>query len=168
MPGFQCGTCGEWHGELPLTFAADAPYSYFAIPTGERDDRTVLTSDQCIIDAEHFFIRGQLEIPILGHAQVFAWGVWVEVAETDFERMGEVWETVGRESEPPYQARIDTALPIYPTTVGLAAQLVTRPVGHRPAVQLIPTGHPLCAEQLDGVPFERIRSIASAVMHGSS
>lgn len=168
MPGFQCSSCGEWHDKLPLTFAADAPYSYFAVPSGERDDRTVLTSDQCIIDEERFFIRGQLEIPILGQQQVFTWGVWTEVAEDDFERMGEVWDTVGRESEPAYLVRLDTALPIYPTTVGLPAELITRPVGYRPEVRLSATDHPLVHEQRQGVPLERVRAIAAAVMHGSS
>jgi hypothetical protein len=168
MPGFRCGTCGEWHDELPLTFAADAPYSYFAVPSPERDERTVLTSDQCIIDEEQFFIRGQLEIPFHGQATPFIWGVWVEVSSADFERMGELWETVGRENEPPYNVRVDTALPLYGPTTGLNAELITRPVGMRPSVRLTPTDHPLFKEQRDGVPLERVRAVAAAVMHGSS
>ena len=168
MKGFQCATCGEWHDQLPLTFAADAPWSYFGVPEAERDERTILTSDQCVIDGEKFFIRGQLELPIHGSPEPFTWGVWVEVSNADFDRMGEVWETPGRESEPPYNVRLDTLLRIYPDTVGLSAKLITRPVGLRPLVQVASDSHPLAQEQNSGIPMERVRAIAAAVMHGST
>ena len=74
MQGYYCATCGEYHADLPLTLAAEAPYAYYQVPEVERDARTYLSSEQCTIDQERFFIRGQLELPIQATDQVFTWG----------------------------------------------------------------------------------------------
>jgi hypothetical protein len=65
VEGFVCRICGEFHAGLPMDFGADAPAPYYAIPKDERDSRCDLTSDLCVIDEEHFFIRGCLEIPVV-------------------------------------------------------------------------------------------------------
>ncbi|WP_330242116.1 DUF2199 domain-containing protein [Streptomyces sp. NBC_00525] len=41
----------------------------------------------------------------------------------------------------------------------------TRPVGERPFVELKPTDHPLAVEQRTGISPERVREIASALLH---
>ncbi|TRV77815.1 hypothetical protein FKN01_15155 [Streptomyces sp. 130] len=43
--------------------------------------------------------------------------------------------------------------------------VVTRPVGERPFVELEPTGPPLAVEQRTGISLERVREIASTVLH---
>ena len=74
MNGFKCSSCGEWHNELPMSFAALAPYWYDAIAPEERERRAMLSSDQCIIDEEHYFVRGSLEIPVIDGSESFLWG----------------------------------------------------------------------------------------------
>jgi hypothetical protein len=55
MPSsFKCHTCGQVHDELPLSFGADAPVHYYGVPEDERQERTLLSSDQCVIDDEHY------------------------------------------------------------------------------------------------------------------
>lgn len=71
--GFKCASCGEIHdGFGDLAFAA--PYYYYTVPENEREQRCVLTSDLCAIDNEDLFIRGCLEIPIVGRPETFTWG----------------------------------------------------------------------------------------------
>jgi len=65
MPGFHCATCGSYHEELPLVLGARAPAAWEAIPAAEREARAQLSSDQCVIDDEHFFLLGRLELPVL-------------------------------------------------------------------------------------------------------
>lgn len=76
---FRCSSCGQEHEGLPLSFAADYPDSYANMSADERDARTVIGSDQCIIDNQDFYIRGCLEIPILGTDEVFMWGLWARI-----------------------------------------------------------------------------------------
>ena len=69
MSGFHCQGCGEWHDELPMSFGADAPYWYDVIAPEERERRAELSSDQCVIDGEQFFVRGVLKwLVVLGMA----------------------------------------------------------------------------------------------------
>jgi hypothetical protein len=36
-----------------------------------------ISSNQCVVGNEHFFIRGVAEIRILDTEELFAWGVWI-------------------------------------------------------------------------------------------
>ena len=97
-----------------MSFGARAPYWYDVIAPEERERRALLSSDQCIIDEEHYFVRGSLEIPVIDGSESFLWGVWVSLSRKNFERMSELWESLGRENEPPYFGWLSTALPCYP------------------------------------------------------
>ena len=66
-------------------FGTDAPLYYYGIPSEERGRRCVLTSDTCVVDDEHFFVRGCLELPVHGFDEPFEWGVWVSLSKVNFE-----------------------------------------------------------------------------------
>lgn len=167
MNGYKCSTCEEFHEGLPFSYGSPAPALWFEIPEDERDDRVLLSSDQCVIDEEHFFILGQLEIPVLdAENDLFSWNVWVSLSEKKFVRMSELWETDGRESEPPYFGWLSTALPCYPEpTLNLKTNVHTRPVGQRPFIELEPGDHPLAIEQARGITMRRVQEIAERVLH---
>lgn len=165
---FTCRTCGQVHDELPLSFGADAPAPYYGVPEQERGQRVLLSPDQCIIDNEHYFVRGCLDIPIHGSAEVFRWGVWVSLSEKSFRRMSEVWETPGRETEPPFFGWLCTDLPGYPDTTALKTLVHTRPLGERPFIELEPTEHPLAVEQRSGISPARAREVGESLLHDSS
>jgi len=128
----------------------------------------LLSSDQCVIDDEHFFVLGRLEIPVLdADEDLFSWNVWVSLSEKNFGRMSELWETEGRENEPPYFGWLSTALPCYPeTTLHLKTNVHTRPIGERPFIELEPTEHPLAIEQRNGITLKRVQEIAECALHG--
>ncbi|MEV5375936.1 DUF2199 domain-containing protein [Streptomyces nondiastaticus] len=57
-------------------------------------------------------------------------------------------------------------LPAYsPTTLNLKTNVHARPVGEHPFVEREPTDHPLAVEQWTGMAWERVRTIAEAVLH---
>lgn len=163
-----CSVCGGTHGEIPFAFGAEAPYVYWTVPEAERSRRTLLSSDQCVIDDRHFFVRGNLEVAIRdgGPGEAFLWGVWVSLSETNFFRMADLWNDEGRVSEPPYFGWLSTQLPGYPETLNLKTHVHTRQVGERPLVTLEPTDHPLAVEQREGISRERARAIAEVLWHG--
>ncbi len=162
---FECTTCGQIHSEFPMTFGAAAPFSWYEIPQEDRARRAVLSSDQCIIDEKHFFVLGRLLIPIKNERDVFSWLVWVSLSAEKFERMDALWDSAGRESEPPYFGWLNTRLPAYPDTLNLKCNVITQPLGQRPLVDVEPTSHPLAVEQREGVGAIRLRAIAEAALH---
>lgn len=166
--GFNCSTCGQYHAELPTCFGPEAPAPWYGIPENERPRRAELTSDQCVIDDEHFFVLGRIEIPIHDSKGVFCWLAWVSLSRSKFERAYELWQTEGRESEPPYFGWLCSSLPGYPeTTLNLKTNVHTRPVGERPLIELEPTDHPLAVEQMQGISLRRGQELAVA-LHGNA
>ena len=163
--GYWCATCGRYHNDLPMEFGADAPAPYYSIPEEERPGRCDLTSDLCVIDEEHFFIRGCLEIPVIDGNGPFAWGVWASLSHASFERTVEIWEQKGRESEPPFFGWLCTSLPLYPETLHLKTHVHTRRLDERPFIELEPTDHPLAIEQREGITMARVQEMAEALLH---
>ncbi|EDY50511.1 DUF2199 domain-containing protein (plasmid) [Streptomyces clavuligerus] len=163
-PGFTCSCCGDHHSELPMDYTARAPAGWDPAMADASD--CLLSPDQCVIRARHYFVKGLIEIPVIGSEEVFSWGVWVSLSRENFSRAVDLWDTPGRESEEPYFGWLTTDLTVYsPTTLNLKTKLHTRPVGERPFVELEPTGHPLAAEQRTGITVDRVREIAAAVLH---
>jgi hypothetical protein len=167
MKGYTCHRCGQYHPGLPQSYGAVAPASWDGIPEKERKRRTMLSSDQCEIDGEYFFILGNLDIPIIGSDEIFRWSVWVSLSKKNYERTSALWSQPGRETEPPYFGWVNTSLPTYPDTINLKTHVHTRPVGERPYVELEPTDHPLAVEQRTGITWERVQQIAEVILHGT-
>ncbi|MFJ8281520.1 DUF2199 domain-containing protein [Streptomyces griseoviridis] len=135
-------------------------------PSFESEPDSMLSSDQCVIKGQHFFIRGLIEIPVIGSQDLFSWGVWVSLSSDSFAHALNVWNTEGREAEKPYFGWLSTELGLYSeSTTNLKTNAHTRPVGKRPFIELEPTDHPLAVEQRTGITQDRVREIAIAVLH---
>ena len=113
--GYTCNCCGEYHDELPKSYGAVAPVYYDSVPQAERDKRFELVDDLCIMDNEHFFIRGCIEIPIIGTNEDLIWGVWVSLSEENFNTTNEFWDK--QDLLDPMLGWLSTDLPSYPDTV---------------------------------------------------
>jgi hypothetical protein len=169
MTGFTCSTCGKYHAEMPMSFGPGAPAPWYAMPENERQRRARLTPDQCIIDDQHFFVLGCIELPVQGTSDVFSWLAWVSLSRADFQRTCDLWRTKGREAERPYFGWLCSSLPGYSqTTLGLKTNVHTRPVGERPYIKLESTEHPLSIEQRDGIPISRLQEIVERSMHATN
>lgn len=165
LESYLCHKCGQYHQGLPISYGADAPANWYQLPENERPQRAELSSDLCVIDKQHFFVIGNIEIPILNRNTVFSWSVWVSLSEKNFIRTYELWTSPGRESELPYFGWLNTQLPCYPQTLNLKTNVHTRPVGQRPYIELQPTDHPLAIEQRAGITWERVQEIAETILH---
>ncbi|PZG22229.1 DUF2199 domain-containing protein [Nonomuraea aridisoli] len=161
--GFTCSCCGQRHDGLPLAYSTEAPVYW--TPEMADDPDSELSSDQCVIQGQAFFMRGTIEIPVTDLGETLSWGVWVSLSPEKYARAGELWETPGRENEPPYFGWLSTALPTYPPTINLKTNLHIRPVGQRPLIELEPTDHPLAVEQRNGITLARVQQIAETLLH---
>jgi len=149
----------------PLAWHFDAPDPRSSIPAAERNRRGELSSDQCVIDNQHFFVRGLVEIPILDGDGPFAWGVWVSLSRANFERATALWHDPNRANEPAYFGWFCNSIPAYPETLHLKTAVHSRKVGVRPFVELEATDHPLSIEQRNGITVGRLQSIAEQMHH---
>ncbi len=111
----------------------------------------MLSTDVCLIDKQHGFIVGNLEISIIGSSEQFSCDVWVSLSLPNFERVLQLWDQAGRESEPPYFGWLSTSLSAYPDTLHLKTTVQTGGFGRRPRVDLEPTDHSLAIEQRNGI-----------------
>jgi hypothetical protein len=163
---YKCVTCGKSHEGLPLSFAADSPDMYANMNRDERDARCVRGSDQYIIDQKWFFIRGCLEIPIIGSSDIFLWGLWASVHEDVFDEISECWELAGREkSRGPFKGRLANSLSVYPETLNLKLRIVIQPLGQRPLLVVEESDHHLAIEQASGIMRNRALALAALLLH---
>lgn len=166
MTGFHCTTCGKYHDELPMCLGTEAPAPWLSIPESERKSRGDLSSDQCVIDNEYFFVLGRILLPITDGPEPFVWLAWVSLSEKNFLRASELWDVEGREKEAAYFGWLQSALPYEPPTLSLKTMVHTQPVGERPIIELEPTDHPLATEQREGITMARVQEIVEAALHG--
>lgn len=164
---YICSCCDERHPGPPVSYFFPAPDYYYSVPEAERSARCDLQSDTCVIDGEHFFILGNVEIPLLDAEGHFAWTTWSSLSRESFKRATDLWTTPGRESEPPYFGWFSTSLPhaLYEETVNLKVHVHTGPVGSKPTFELEPTDHRLAIEQRTGITMARVREIAEFMLH---
>lgn len=162
---YTCGVCGVRHDERPRCFGADLPAAVAALPDAELESRVERSSDQCILDGEHFFILGNLELPVHGSREPLAWTVWTSLNAINFERASRLWDTPGRESEPPYFGWLSNQIPGYPPCINIEVVVHTEPVGVRPRLQIIEDGHQLAVDQERGISPERADELIDAALH---
>lgn len=161
---FKCGTCDKIHKGMP-TFAWKFPVPVESIPPAERRARVQLGSDVCVVDGKDFYIRGVIEIPVIGLEQPFLWGTWVSVSEEDYRRYIELFDAEGQENEPPFFGMLNHTPPGYPEEEFFTTMVFLRPLPKRPSIVLETTDHPLAMEQRHGISVERLKEIVEIVMH---
>ncbi|WP_442816101.1 DUF2199 domain-containing protein [Streptomyces sp. NBC_01233] len=66
--GITCSCCGAHHPDLPMNCTAEAP-AVWDPAFADAEDR-LLSSDQCVVRAQHYFVKGLIEIPVIGSDEV--------------------------------------------------------------------------------------------------
>jgi hypothetical protein len=160
---WTCAICKAEHDTLPLCFGAEAPWRAL-VPEAEFDERVELTEDQCVVDGQHFFIRGHVELPILATADTFAWSVWCSLSEGNFRHMTDRWENPERDGDG-YFGWLSSLISIYSSTIHLKTNVKVRAVGMVPLIEIQDCEHPLFIDQRDGVTLMRVHEFVHALTH---
>jgi len=161
LMGYRCGKCNELHEGIP-DVGWDKPEPWYSIPEDERDQRVEITSDTCVIDDEHFFIRGVIEIPINGEDGDLGLGVWVSQKRENFYAYVENNESsdIG-----PFFGWLSNTIRYYePDTFCLKTMAHFREDGMRPTIELEPTDHPLAVDQREGISLEKAWDIVHSLI----
>ncbi|TXI33329.1 MAG: DUF2199 domain-containing protein [Aquipseudomonas alcaligenes] len=165
MLKFKCACCDDIIEGIP-TFGWKYPISYLDVPKERREKDVFLTEDLCVIADKWFFVRGCLEIPVIGHDDPFIWGVWVSLSEDNFMAFQDLLGIEKRAHNGPYFGWLNASINIYPETENLKTMVHIRDDGNRPYIELEPTDHPLALEQRNGITIERVAEIYANRMHG--
>ena len=165
-----CPCCGEAHGGLfdialnrPGACTADQPVQ----PNADLwTSDNVLTEDFCIIDGEHFFVRGVLKLPIVGAPEAyFGWGSWSSLSKPNFDTYVETFDDGEQGDQGPWFGWFSNTLPGYPDTFSLKCQVYPQNNRQRPLFELEPTDHPLSQEQQHGITLDHILDIYAETGH---
>lgn len=148
-----------------MCFGAEFPDYYFSVPPEERAIRVEITESLCVVDEAHFFIRGRIEIPVIGSDEPFCWNVWTSLSEENFIRANERWNDERRVEEPAYFGWLQTQLPGYADTLNIKTMVHTQEVGIIPRIELIEEDHPLTQEQQAGITRQRVKELVEISMH---
>ena len=163
---FTCTCCGRVHEGLS-DLACAAPYYYYTVPEAERDRRCMLTSDARSIDGEDFFIRGCVEIPVIGRANPFMFGAWCSLSRSNFEKYLRTFEDERQSHEGPFFGWLSVRLPGYPDTLNLKVMAHLRDGGTRPLFELEESEHPLSVNSRRGISIQRLQEIHEANLHAA-
>lgn len=145
----KCAVCGNEHDELPDIGSA-APYQW----RDELDnaDDSLLTEDLCIVDGVDHFIRGVLEIPLIGQSDCFGWGVWVSLKKENFEIYREHFDS---DAIGPFFGWLSTAIDWFPEeTLNLPTTVKFVGGGTRPRIFVNACDHQLRLDQQAGITLE--------------
>jgi len=145
---YRCLTCGQLHDDLPHIGSAK-PDIYWDVPEEERERRIQLTTDTCILDSEHYFIRGVIEIHVHERPENFGFGAWVSQKREHFFKYQDEPDS---DQIGPFFGWVCTRIAYYPgDTYLLKALAHFRGGGLRPFIELEPTDHPLAVDQQNGI-----------------
>ena len=149
---YRCSTCGAHHEDLP-DLGMDYPDQYWGVPEEERAARVEVTEDTCVIDDEHFFIRGVIEIPIHDHPETFGFGVWVSQKKDNFYTYVENFNSadIG-----PFFGWLCSSISYYDEETLLLKTMAHFMGGRaRPRIEVEPTEHPLSVDQREGISLSK-------------
>ena len=167
---WKCGSCEEWHYGPCLDFSYFTPLYW----TSENDEgnaigffdsgkeglpHTFLNEDICVMDGEHYFVRGIIHLPIIGTAETLRWGVWGSLSRENFEKLLLMNDDPKRVDLPPMFSWLSNRIDDYPDTLNLKMHAYIQEVGTRPTFELELTDHPLSQEFHHGITPERVKEI---------
>ncbi|MBT9310833.1 DUF2199 domain-containing protein [Leptothoe kymatousa] len=148
---YKCKCCGKIHDALP-DLGFDRPTYAASVPDGEFTSRVQLDQDLCVLDEEHYFIRGILLIPVHGYEQDFGLGVWVSQKKENFERYVDNFDTA--DIGPFFGWLSNEFMYGDQSTLSLKTMAHFQGEGLRPLILLEESDHPLSIAQRKGISLD--------------
>ncbi|MFN8521615.1 MAG: DUF2199 domain-containing protein [Chloroflexota bacterium] len=164
---YEYSTCGRSVPEPVTDYGFSLPDNVWEIPGDERPRRAIWTSDLCQF-GERFFIRCLLPVPFVHREGRFGWGVWAEVAESDFRRYVSLYDD-DASGEPAVRGRMANALAPYPESKGLPVWVQFQTATQRPTLTLVADSRVrLAVDQREGIDDARHRAVLTAMESASA
>jgi hypothetical protein len=168
---WKCSSCDDWHSGPCLDFGFSQPFHWISSrdpatrwpsPLSASDPKptaTFLDPEYCSIDGESFFLRGVINLPIIGAAEFFHWGVWGSLSRQNFETLLKLDHDPKRADLPPMFSWLCSQISDYPNTLSLKMYAHIQEPGTRPHFRLERSNHPLSMEYFHGISPARVKEI---------
>ena len=145
---YVCSCCGETHEGLP-DIAFDRPAYAQDVPRAEQATRVELGTDLCVVDKQHYFIRGLIEIPSVDSPERLGIGVWVSQKKENYETYASGFDSA--DIGPFFGWLSNDFLFEGKPALHLKTMVHFRGGDLRPHVELEPGDHPLAVAQRTGI-----------------
>lgn len=161
---YRCPNCAEIHAGFPA-LAYQLPDAIFALSEKERVQRAIISSDLCILDDKHYFVRCVLGLDVKGYDEQLEFGPWVEICHKAFSRYS-IWFNLA--ASPGWtwvDGRIANAFPSNTSsTLGVNCRVVLPDCeDERPSVKVMDASHPLFHEQAAGIDIKRAAELVGSL-----
>ncbi len=128
---------------------------YWDVPEDKRESDVHLTTDSCVIAGRFYFIRGCIDIPIIGTDEVFTLGAWGSLKEENFFIWQDAYALPQRAHIGPFFSWLCSEISLYPSTISLKTHVHLRDNGIRPYIEIEPSDHPMAQDQRNGITMEQ-------------
>jgi hypothetical protein len=159
---YRCSQCNDIHKGLPA-LAFGWPTYIDSIPESERASRCRKSDDLCVVDDEHYFVRGILDLPIIGTSETYSVGAWSTLSATNFAIYEADFFGARSGSYGPFVGWFSNSVPGYAATTNQKCRVHFHADDKRPTFELEPTDHPLAIAQRDGITLASALKIAEAI-----
>lgn len=172
---WKCSSCEEWHYGPILDYGYSAPYYWRGeyddhrrerpslTDSGEAGRKFFLNEDFCQID-DDFFVRGLIQLPIIGTSKNFCWGVWGSLSRANFETLIEKGDSPELPTLAPMFSWLSSQISEYPDTLSLKMYARIGKPGQRPTFELEPSAHELAREYHEGITPERVKRFTLGII----
>lgn len=153
---YRCAHCDKLHVGLP-DICFPAPSAIQSISEREFERNCLINDDVCIVGGHSYYLNAILEVPVIGHPDRFAWGIWCKTEWSPFKLY---WQNDPERQHVrlrPAQATIANDISGLRSTDGLDCELDFRGQDLRPLVRVSECRHPLYRIQQQGI------SLSSAI-----
>ncbi len=168
---WKCGSCDNWHSGVCLDFGWSQPHYWSkSLDKGSRWadpapgsppalNPTFLDADYCSIEGTYFFVRGVINLPIIGAAESLRLGVWGSLSRENFVKLISMEGDPKQAELPPMFSWLSSRISEYPDTLSLKMYAHIQEKGTRPHFRLERCDHPLAVEYHHGISPERVKEI---------
>jgi hypothetical protein len=123
------------------------------LPSGaiNKTSASFLDADYCAVDGESFFVRGLINLPIIGTEETFCWGVWGSPSRENFEKLLRMDDDPERVKLPPMFSWLSSNIAEDPNTLSLKMYAHIQEPGLRPHFRLDRADLPWSPEYYCGI-----------------
>ena len=120
----KCHQCGRYHDWNSIEVIFQFPDAYFDIPGEERVTRVKKNNEICIIDDEHYYLRGVLPVPskVKGR-QFYRWGVWIKIDLETYRIIYDNWDVEDQSHIKGLRGKLANEISYYGNTLNKAMRV---------------------------------------------
>ncbi|MBC7817123.1 MAG: DUF2199 domain-containing protein [Planctomycetaceae bacterium] len=145
--------------------AFQRPDEVWMLEPAEKERRVKDGDDLCILsgtrpaEAARHFIRGLIELPIVGVDDTWAVGVWAEVSKHDYERYEQLYREDATQ-EPRFRGIVSNSPSGFEDVLGAEVMVQLGTASSRPAFWFVSEPvHSLAELQRNGISLDRIHQV---------